>query len=101
MERMKGQRLLLSLWAWRERLCAEMPIKAVALGLQFFMSFRPSFSFQVGCQESQFPSGIQPRTDRSQRREKFFMAFVPFMSFLFRLLESQPTSGTLSGPITT
>ena len=44
MERMKGQRQLLSLWAWRERLCAEMPIKAVAVDVLFFL-FLPSFLF--------------------------------------------------------
>src|SRR5688500_9917055 len=58
-ERMKGQRQpqLLSSLAWRERPCAEMPSTAVALDLQFFMSFRPSLSFQVGCQEASRPAG--------------------------------------------
>ena len=74
------------LWEWRERLCAEKPTKAVAIDVLSSFSFRPSFSFPFGCWENQSPSGIEPRTHRSQRREQSFLLFVVF---LFRLLKSQ------------
>ena len=50
-ERMKGQRQQQQhcLWAWRERLDAEMPAKAVAVAVQFFMSFVPFISFLFSC----------------------------------------------------
>ena len=65
-QRMKGQRQhqrqRLSLWVWRERLCAEKPIKAVAvddavLPFPSFFLFLPPWLL-----ESQSPSGMQPRT---------------------------------------
>jgi hypothetical protein len=45
-ERMKGQRQRLSLWAWRERLCAETP--PMQLPLAFFMSFVPFLFLPLG-----------------------------------------------------
>ena len=85
---MKGQRQLHLLWAWRERLDAEMPIKEVAVDLLSSVSFRPSFSFPFGFKESPSPSGIPDTHTPVYPGEQFFMSFVPFMSFLFRLLES-------------
>ena len=102
-EWMKGQRQLHLLWAWRERLCAEMPTTADAVDLSVFRVCRSSAVAVSSCSsvlpvlptwllESQSPSGSLNCT-MIHSYEQSFMPFVPFMSFLFSSSESQPTNG--------